>query len=201
MALNKSDRGKECLVSLRELFRREMFTHFVDIRTVTVLSASWELTLWAHCTKPLTSFSYSSVHVTQSFADCSKSILLFWYPTYCTLTVLFKKNCLANESRACLCSLNLNLGHESEHVIVCVCWLECFSAVESYLSFSQRKCDEEGTACRQRHEKRKREISINTAEQKAVLCMITWYCVSPLSSGCEGPIVTQWGLYFHILTS
>lgn len=37
--------GEGCLVFLRELFRREMLTHFVEVRTVTVLSALWEFTL------------------------------------------------------------------------------------------------------------------------------------------------------------
>lgn len=170
-----------------------MFTHFVEVRAVTVLFAPWEFTLWACSTKPLTSFSYLSAHVTQRFADCPKLHFIV------ALTVLndLKKGLFAKWIRTCLHSLKLWLGHKPEHVIVCV----CFSAVESYLSFSQRKCDEGGSACRQRHEKRKREISINTAEQKAVLCIITWYCVSPLSSGCQGPIVTQRGLHFHILTS
>lgn len=132
-------------------------------------------------------------------ALCWLSQITFYRSTYCTKWS--QKGLFAEWIRTCLHSLKRWLGHKPEHVIVCVCWLECFSAVESYLSFSQRKCDEGGTACRQRHEKKKREISINTAEQKAVLCIITWYCVSPLSSGCQGPILTQRGLHFHILTS
>lgn len=43
--LKQKRRGEGCLASLRELFRREMFTHFVEVRTVTVLSALGSL----HC--------------------------------------------------------------------------------------------------------------------------------------------------------